>query len=183
MCAIAWVQTAATCRFLRIGRKDADFSTTAIHGIDTVRTIAGCGYRQLEIIYTPLESTPVGNISLEGTMVDGTCVNICFRPDSGNYAERIRVKAGTESYHMDMPIWDCPDYPGKIEHTRNSCLVEKIEGPFVDKFIASGFYDEHRDFYDALRSGGEPPYDPSDSLQSVIIMEKIRNRERTYTDQ
>ena len=33
------------CQFYRVGRTGSDFTTTAIHGIDTVRFLAGCDLR------------------------------------------------------------------------------------------------------------------------------------------
>ena len=40
-----------SCMFIRVGRKDADFSTTAIHGIDTVKYLAGCEYETAAFQY------------------------------------------------------------------------------------------------------------------------------------
>jgi predicted dehydrogenase len=53
--------------FTRIGRKDADFSTTAIHGIDTVRFLAGSDYRHVRCRYQALPQfgATVANIFMD----------------------------------------------------------------------------------------------------------------------
>ena len=40
-----------SCMFIRIGRKSTDFSTTAIHGIDTVRFLSGSDYAKVHLHY------------------------------------------------------------------------------------------------------------------------------------
>ncbi len=168
--------------FFRTGRKDADFSTTAIHGIDTVKMMAASDYKTININYQPLESTPVGNIFLSGEMKAGTTVSINFYPDSGLTAERVTVISGGKTWFLSIPIWECPDYPGKILCYLNGELIEEINGKETDKFISSGFYDEHRDFYEAVRNGKPVPHEIADSMQSVHIMEFIRNKKKYFSN-
>jgi len=162
--------------FFRNGRKDADFSTTSIHGIDTVKMLSGSSYKNLEIEYQPLESTPVGNIFLNGVMESGATISISFYPDSGLTAERATVTAGGEAYFLNTPIWDCPDYPGSILHYKEGSLIDEIKGVANEMFITSGFYDEHRGFYEAIRNDTPITHEINDSLQSVEIMGLVRNR-------
>ena len=166
--------------FFRTGRKDADFSTTAIHGIDTVKMLGNSNYSIINIKYQELDSTPVGNIFLNGTMESGTAFSLNFYPDSGLIAERATVFADSKTWFVNIPIWDCPDYPGSILYYENGCLKETIIGEETDKFISSGFYDEHRDFYETIRNRGDIPHTIKDSLQSVEIMELLRQRKVTY---
>ena len=163
----------------RTGRKDADFSTTAIHGIDMVKMLGNSNYISINIEYQELDSTPVGNIFLNGTMESGTAVSLNFYPDSGLTAERTTVFAGSKTWFLNIPIWDCPDYPGSILYYENGYLKETIIGEETDKFISSGFYDEHRDFYEAIRKDLDFPNTIEDSLQSVEIMELLRHRKTT----
>ena len=166
--------------FFRSGRKDNDFSTTAIHGIDTAKMITGSKYSSIEVTYQPLESTLVGNIFVNGKMESGATVSINFYPDSGLTAERVTVISCGETYFLNIPIWDCPDYPGSLLHYKNGKLIKEIAGAFTEKFISSGFYDEHRDFYEALRNDHPVPHEIKDSLQSVEIMEIIRSKASAY---
>lgn len=168
--------------FYRVGRKDRDFSTTAIHGIDTVKMLAGCDYSKLEIRYQPIEGTPAGNIFIQGKMSSGATVSINFYPDSGITAERAVINSSSNTYFINMPIWDCEDYPGKILYYKNGKLEKKIKGKETDMYISSGFYDEHADFYNAVRNGKSVQYEVSDSLQSVEIMECIRLKKDTYNN-
>lgn len=162
--------------FFRYGRKDADFSTTTIHGIDTVKMLSKSSYKKLNIDYQPLESTPVGNIFINGVMDSGTTISINFYPDSGLTAERATVTADGGIYFLNIPIWDCPDYPGSILSYKNGLLKDKIDGAADEMFITSGFYDEHRDFYEAIRRNVPVSHEIIDSLQSVQVMELIRNK-------
>ncbi|MCK5757942.1 MAG: Gfo/Idh/MocA family oxidoreductase [Clostridiales bacterium] len=162
--------------FFRNGRKDADFSTTSIHGIDTVKMLSGSNYRTIDIEYQPLESTPVGNIFMNGVMESGTTISINFYPDSGLTAERAMVTLGGETYFLNIPIWDCPDYPGSILHYKSGALEDEIIGESDDMFITSGFYDEHKDFYEAVRRDLPVSHEIDDSLQSIEIMELIRHK-------
>jgi predicted dehydrogenase len=166
--------------FFRCGRKDADFSTTAIHGVDTVKMLAGSDYLKISIEYQDLSSTPVGNIFLKGKMLSGTTVSLKFYPDSGLTAERATVVSGSKTWFLNMPIWDCPDYPGGLLYYENGLLMENITGEMTDKFISSGFYDEHRDFYEAIRNELPVPHEIEDSFQSVEMMEYIRSKRGEY---
>ena len=166
--------------FFRSGRKDADFSTTSIHGIDTVKMIAGCDYKKVNVTYQKLESTPIGNIFLSGMMESTATVSLNFYPDSGFTAERATVICENEVFFLNIPVWGCFDHPGSLIHFKNNELVERIDGQDVDQFILNGFYDEHRDFYEAVRNGLPVPHEISDSLQSVEIMELIRNSKSSY---
>lgn len=162
--------------FFRYGRKDADFSTTSIHGIDTVKMLSRNSYKNLAIEYQSLESTPVSNIFINGVMDSGATISINFYPDSGLTAERATVTAGGETYFLNIPIWDCPDYPGSILYYNNGVLKDELVGRADDMFITSGFYDEHKDFYEAVRNDLPVSHEINDSLQSVQIMELIRNK-------
>ncbi len=162
--------------FFRNGRKDADFSTTSIHGIDTVKMLSRSSYKNLDIEYQSLKSTPVGNIFLSGVMDSGTTISINFYPNSGLTAERATVTAGGETYFLNTPIWDCPDYPGSILYYKNCMLEEEVIGEADDMYITSGFYDEHKEFYEAVRKDLPVSHKIDDSLQSVQIMELIRNK-------
>lgn len=166
--------------FYRNGRKDADFSTTSIHGIDTVKMISKSEFSDIKISYQPVSSTPVGNIFVNGMMRSGTAVSINFYPDSGLTAERATVNTAGNTYFLNMPIWECPDYPGSILHYKNGGLVNTIYGSEDEMFITSGFYDEHRDFYEAVRNNIPVSHNISDSLQSVEIMELIRLKKTSY---
>lgn len=173
--------TCIRCEFHRVGRKDPDFSTTAIHAIDMAIMIAGCGYREWSFEFQPLVRTPVGNIYLNGVMESGAKVSLAFMPDSGLDAERFSVVAAGSSFFLNMPIWDCPDYPGGIIHFKEGRRMAEITGTEDEMFITSGFYGEHCDFYNSIRSGKPAGYDMASSLQPVEIMESLRTEKNNQT--
>lgn len=168
--------------FYRTGRKDNDFSTTAIHGIDTVQMLAGGLYSKMSFTYQPLKTTPVGNILLSGVTNRSTRVELNFYPDSGMNAERAVILSEGSAFFLNIPIWDCPDYPGSILEYRSGNLVREIHGEMTDMFISSGFYDEHRDFYENLRNGLGSPADMFQHMRAVELMEAIRNRKTEYRE-
>jgi predicted dehydrogenase len=163
--------------FFRTGRKDTDFSTTAIHGIDTTLMLTGGRYDEIDIEYQPLESIPVGNIYISGTTKKGTKVRMTFYPDSGMNGERVVIISGSTTYFLNIPIWDCPDYPGSIRIFKEGVLSKEIYGDRDEMFITSGFYAEHRDFYESIRKGLDSPADMDQHLQSVEIMEAVRRND------
>jgi len=165
--------------FYRTGRKDIDFSTTAIHGIDTAQMLAGELLNDVSIEYQELDTTPVGNIFITGLTGNGTRVQMNFFPDSGMNGERVFATAEGFAYFLHIPIWDCPDYPGVLREYENGKQISEYTGELSDGFIASGFYDEHRDFYESIRKNGVSPADMKGHLRSVEIMEGIRMRKQT----
>ena len=166
--------------FYRTGRNDKDFSTTAIHGIDAAQMLAGGLYSEMSFLYQSLKTNSVGNIFASGVTDMGTRVELNFYPDSGMNAERVVIISEGSTFFINIPIWDCPDYPGSIQEFRGGKLVSEMCGERTEMFISSGFYDEHRDFYESIRSNGKSPADMQQHLISVRIMESIRYRSNTF---
>jgi len=81
--------------FYRIGRTDADFSTTAIHGIDTARFLAGSDYARISFHYQELPALgpTTANILMDCTFQSGTTAQISFCPVSGAVIERATLHA------------------------------------------------------------------------------------------
>lgn len=91
--------------FYRVGRTDADFSTTAIHGIDAARFLAGSAYSRIAFHYRELpELGPTtANILLDCTFVSGVTAQICFLPVSGAVIERATLHALDRIYFLRLP--------------------------------------------------------------------------------
>ncbi len=173
--------------FTRIGRTDADFSTTAIHGIDTARFIAGCDYAHLEFRYQPLldQGATVANVYLDGVMTSGATVHLEFCPVAGAVTERASLYAQDHTFYLNLPIWNGFDAPGRLQHLHTGVLVHDETGPQVtgsaDDFVLNGFYAENAAFFDDIQAGRRPSGDVSTARQSVEIMQCIRERRIEYT--
>ncbi len=160
--------------FIRTGRKDIDFSTTAIHAVDAVQFIAGCGFFEYGITVDK-GSGGVGNIYIAGGMESGARVCVNLIPDGGLNIERARVTLPGETWFVKIPVWGNVDYPGGIIRYANGAEKDGYIPADAEQFVNSGFYFEHSNFYDALRKGEKPPFSVENDLGVVKIMEEIRH--------
>jgi myo-inositol 2-dehydrogenase / D-chiro-inositol 1-dehydrogenase len=172
--------------FFRIDRRDADFSTTAIHGIDTVSYLAGAPYRRIRFRYQDLPALGphVANLYLECEMASGATTYLDFCPVTGVLVERATVALYDHTYFLHTPIWGAFDSPGRLQHVKRGDLVEDVDGGQLEgadeMYIASGFYGENASFFDDLRAGRRPAGDLCSGLQSVEIADCLRQRSAEY---
>lgn len=171
--------------FYRSNRRDKDFSHTSIHGIDTVRFLAGKPYRHVDFNYypNPADSTLVPIITLDFELTDGARGRITFNPGSGICAERCTMHGTNEMIYAALPyhgINGSVDGPGSIIVTEKNQIVLREEAPEEEFFVSNGFYDENAHFFDCIRTGRRPEGDIASGLQAVEIAECIRNRKSSY---
>lgn len=173
--------------FFRVGRKDRDFSTTTIHGIDTLRFLVGQDYRHVEFHYypNPHDRTLVPNITLDCEFADGSVGRITFAPASGICAERCVMHGTNQMISASMPyhgINGSMDGAGSILLAENNRIVIREQMPETDEFfLSNGFYGENAHFFDCIRAGIRPTDDIASGLQSVEIADCIRKGKDSYT--
>lgn len=171
--------------FYRSNRRDADFSTTSIHGIDTVRFLAGKSYRHIDFHYysNPQDTSLVPTITLDLEFTDGTAGRITFAPASGICAERCMMHGTNQLICAALPyhgINGSMDGPGSILVAENNQIILREEAPEEEFFVSNGFYGENAHFFDCIRAGIRPAGDIESGLQSVEIADCIRNRKSSY---
>ena len=172
--------------FFRVNRKDRDFSTTSIHGIDTLRFLAGVDYRHVEFRYypNPHDSDLVPDITLDCAFADGSVGRITFAPASGICAERCMMHGTNQMISASMPyhgVNGSMDGTGSILLARDNRIVTKEQMPESEEFfLSNGFYGENAHFFDCIRAGVRPTDDIASGLQSVEIAECIRKRKDRY---
>lgn len=171
--------------FYRSNRHDKDFSTTSIHGIDTIRFLAGKDYRRVDFHYyaNPKDETLVPVITLDFELVDGAKGRITFDPGSGICAERCTMHGTNEMIYAALPyhgINGSMDGPGSILVTEKNRIVLREDAPEEEFFVSNGFYGENAHFFDCIRDGICPTGDIASGLQAVEIAECIRNRKSSY---
>lgn len=172
--------------FFRVNRRDADFATTAIHGIDTVRFLAGAPYRRVRFGYheLPALGPTVANLHMDCEMVSGATAHLHFCPVTGVIVERATVALFDHTFFVHIPIWKAFDSPGRLQHLVRGELVEDVDGGTIEgaeeMYMASGFYGENASFLDDLRAGRRPAGDIRSGLQSVEIADAIRQRLPVY---
>ncbi|MBN2853651.1 MAG: Gfo/Idh/MocA family oxidoreductase [Clostridia bacterium] len=173
------------CDFYRNQRKDKDFSTTCIHGIDAVRNIIGSDYKHIDFSYQPLLNAPVGNIYLKCQFENGVVAHLNFIPCVGKSQEEYLVNAYDNTFILKHAVGNDLETSGRITHYDNAVKLFDKTGIQLgipnENFICAGFYDENRHFFDCLRNNTDIHGDIKDGLQSVIIADCIRNKVTSYS--
>jgi hypothetical protein len=171
---------------VRTGRLDDDFSTTAIHGIDTAKFLAGSDYAHVEFEYQELPhlGPNVANIYVQGRMNSGAIVRLEFCPVAGVSVERATLHAHDHTFYLNLPMWNALDMPGRLLHLERGMVVADIGGPEVtdgsEGFELMGFYAENASYFDDLRDGRRPAGDLRSARQSVAVAEAIRRRQSFF---
>lgn len=175
-----------TYQMYRCNRKDADFATTAIHAIDTVKNIVGSDYQSVKFTYQ--EQAEIGenvtNIYLDCKFENGAVGQISLVPIGGVNIERISVNTLGETYFVEIPFKNNPDVPGRLRVITNKEITVDISGEELtdgcEFFEGMGFYEENRSFFELIRRGDKISCDLESGIQSVDIANCIRNRVEIY---
>ena len=175
-----------SCMFVRVGRTDADFSTTAIHGIDTVRYIAKSDYKEARFSYADIDynGKKVTNISVSAVMENNASASLTFLPCGGCVSERISVTLKGYTFFLYLPVWGGVDAPGKLVCMKDGQVYKTISGDeLVGEYTlheSNGFYNESADFFDMLRERKRPVSDIISGMDGVELARCIRERKEVY---
>jgi myo-inositol 2-dehydrogenase/D-chiro-inositol 1-dehydrogenase len=170
----------------RVERRDPDFSTTAIHGFDAVRYLAGADYAEARFRYLELPELGrgVANILVDAVMISGATAHLAFCPVAGVLVERAAALAHGHSLFLHVPMWSGVDSPGRLWHFAQGRLAADVSGERVGDgtalFELGGFYRETVAFLDAVGTGRAPSPSLRESRQSVEMAEAIRSRRTEY---
>jgi predicted dehydrogenase len=167
----------------RVDRRDPDFSTTAIHGIDAVRFLAGSDYASARLSYRdhPDLGPGVADIFVDAVMESGATAHLAFCPVAGLVVERATLHARGHSLFLHVPMWAGFDSPGDLWHFQGGRLHERVSGGAGDEpFVLGGFYAELEAFLGDLGAGRDLSPTLRESRQSVAVAERIRHRESEF---
>jgi myo-inositol 2-dehydrogenase / D-chiro-inositol 1-dehydrogenase len=170
----------------RVDRRDPDFSTTAIHGLDCVRFLAGSDYAEARLRYhdLPALGPTVANIFVDAVMASGATAHLAFCPAAGAVVERATVHARDETLFVRIPMWGPIDAPGRLHHARRGETVADLAGDALggsdEACVLGGFYGEYEAFLGDLAAGRTPSPSLRESRQSVAIAESVRRREKEF---
>lgn len=174
------------CDFYRVNRKDPDFSTTAVHGIDTVRSLAGCDYKDIKFSYQELPEKGPGvcNIFMDCVFKSGATAQLRFCPTIGITFEHYTVHTDNNSYFVEIPQGSGEGSVGKLQHFEGNKLVLSVDSKDLcnstEHIMINGFYEENTMFFEDVKAGRMPVNDLKSGLQTVEISEYIRKRLPEY---
>ncbi|MGE5126457.1 MAG: Gfo/Idh/MocA family oxidoreductase, partial [Betaproteobacteria bacterium] len=170
----------------RVERRDPDFSTTAIHGLDAVRYLAGCDYAGARFRYheLPALGPGVANVLVDATMASGASAQLAFCPVAGVMVERATAHAHGHTWSLQVPMWSGVDSPGRLWHFADGRLLAELDGGQLGDggalFELGGFYRETAEFLEALAAGRAPSPSLREARQSVEIAQRIRERRAEF---
>jgi len=170
----------------RVDRRDPDFSTTAIHGLDAVRYLAGADYAEARFRYRdhPELGPGVADIFVDAVMTSGATAHLAFCPVAGVLVERATAHCPGHTLFLHVPMWSGVDSPGRLWHFAGGQLTADLGGDRLGDgtalFELGGFYRETVAFLDAVGAGREPSPSLRECRQSVEIAQQIRERRREY---
>lgn len=174
------------CDFYRRERLDDDFATTAIHGIDAVRHLAGGAYDSVKLDYQELEREKnTCNIYLNCRFDNGVYGTISFCPSTGAVLERYTLLSRHWTVMIESVVpGGGSDRPGRIFVYREGRL-DRIEAPEPhpldsQDFYLAGYFSENEAFVRNLREGFPTGNDLAMSLAAVEIADALRFRQSQW---
>ncbi|HHW09891.1 MAG TPA: Gfo/Idh/MocA family oxidoreductase [Firmicutes bacterium] len=174
--------------FHRVRRFDADFSTTAIHAVDTVRFLTKADYINISFTYQEIErkdgagAPAATNFYLEAEMTTGARAYINLCPVTGASFERATIVGQDHTFILHMPMG--LDGWGRLQHIQAGKLVKDIAGNELsgtEFYQIFGFYDENAAFFADLLAGRRPQCDAAEALQSVVVADLLRRRVQSFS--
>jgi predicted dehydrogenase len=163
-------------RMFRSERWDPDFSTTAIHAIDSALFLAGSPFRKAHINSQELKAADRGThaITIEAECVSGCHVLIDIQPVTGVNLESAWVHSVGQSVAVKIPFSPFSPTEGTLEHWSADRIVATFSDSSTDPLERFGVFDETKAFLEAVGSGDRFTPALEDCHQQVALMEAIR---------
>ncbi|RPH61045.1 MAG: gfo/Idh/MocA family oxidoreductase [Chloroflexi bacterium] len=171
--------------FYRVGRTKYDFSTTAVHAIDSLRFLAG-DFTHIRFHYQEFPAlshlAPVANFLLDCDMASGATATLSISPIAGLNVERTLVHALDHTFCLHLNLG--PDAPGSLLHYEKGNLIQNVNAAAfsasTDDTILNGFEAQAFSFFESVRANRQPADTFTSSRQSVAIMQAMRERQAEY---
>ncbi|MDR1061823.1 MAG: Gfo/Idh/MocA family oxidoreductase [Clostridiales bacterium] len=170
----------------RVDRREDYFYSTAIHGIDLARHIAGADYQSAVFAYENAGANGVANTQVQAVFANGVSAQLSFCPTAGLLVERLDAIAEGQAYFVRLPIWeDSPDMPGSIEKYEGGRLAYRKTGLEISDgesmFESNGFYAEVREFLDCARRGTGTAHGVETAIDAMRVMDCMKNADAAYS--
>jgi len=179
---------AVTLEMCRFARTDADFTTTAIHGIDCLRGLFG-DFKTLKMDYQK-NSLGATNYYMHGSMGNDVRVDMRFLPCAGSVTERIAVYTAGKQFYLNLPVWSGTTYvpgsddPGSLTVFHQEEKIFSVDGTqrsgTSEGFVLNGFYDEDKRVLMEISTRKSTSFPASRFLESVELSALLRERKALY---
>ncbi|GHU75794.1 hypothetical protein AGMMS49992_20420 [Clostridia bacterium] len=168
----------------RVNRRDPAFFSTAVHGFDLVRHLAGGELLEMHAVYRPLENPGSVNAVFLCTFAGGITAALTFCPMSGLVSEQVTVIAVNDTVLVDLPIWGERVHGGLLEHYHeNRLIVRMTDADFPDgtsMVESNGFVSQLRVFLKRVDQGMIPEDSLASGLDASILGECMRLGKTDY---
>jgi predicted dehydrogenase len=174
-------------KFHRIKRHESYFETTAVHAVDAVKFLAGCDFSRVEIKYQemPYLGKNVANYYLFFEFENGVYATAEILVSTGEIREGCEIHTEDGIYRASIPMGTGTGSgtdSGGIEYIKSSGKYHTVKKDMIcprrEHYFSQGFYNEHKHFYECLKTGTCPGNGADSALQSVTVCSAIKNRER-----
>jgi predicted dehydrogenase len=161
---------------VRFNRWDSDFSTTAIHAVDTAFFLARSAVRSAQLHFQPQRAgnRSAMNVLLEAGCASGTRVMVNIQPVAGRNTESIRIHAIDRSVELKVPASPLSSEPGTCEYWRGGERVHTFSDHPSDMIERMGILGELAAFLDAVRADYCPTPGLADCRQQIRLMDAMR---------
>lgn len=167
----------------RVGRKDKDFSTTAIHAVDTAKYLAGSDYKDITFHYQSIGVSKTTLVTMNCVMESEAAVTVHLHPLAGAAYEGALIQCKEHTYVINIPVMDSIEKTTGLLHFHNNVPVYKNGYNGEDKeewFINNGFYNENKIFFECIRQETKPENDVHTAFQSVVVADCLRTKSHRY---
>lgn len=166
-------------------RLELDFTTTAVHVIDLARSLLDSDFEAVHFRYSQHEVSGqrLTNYFVDGRLVSGSTARISIYPATGMNVERATVYCADQTFSLACS--NGLDAPGWLRCYQENRLLSQVDGAQLagstESYLLNGFYAEDEAFFDAVQAGKPPHNDLRSALQSVAIMQAMRERKNSFS--
>ncbi len=165
-----------TVLFSRHQRREPDFTTTAVHAIDTAWHLAGGQFAAMRV-----EAARGGqaiSYFVNGWTKAGVRVDVLMTPDTASAVEHYTVRASDRTVFVSYPQPSMMDAPGFVElHVGNRVVARKTAGDFEiepEDFPAlGGIASEQELFCRVARGEAKAVSTLANTLQTQLVREAL----------
>ncbi len=169
-------------RLTRRGRRDPDFSLTAIHLLDAAAWCAGTPYAELALHYPP---RPAGCIAyaLRGSLETGASVELHIDPMADDHREELTFGFDGVDLRLELAVRVAGQaQPGSLELVRDGSPATAEHDAAGPWWAVNGVAPMLRAFLARVARGERSsPHPPASARQPVALMNALQARREHWT--